>query len=186
MCYYICLLTHVVNKWSLTELGNHVQALSLTLLLPVPNTSGFSFFYQRIRHHLLNMLTIKCDPNQQDSIRIDLHFVKSEYFPLTWSCGSRQRDTTSSGWKFKMNNLAVKWLIRCKKRDVDPMLGQFCRWWTNINLAPDRCRVIVVAIMTSIHSCAHRHSKLIIPVAFSWGLFCCGARHLGLKQDRLL
>ena len=27
---------------------------------------------------------------------------------LTWSCGSRQRDTTSSEWKFKFNNLAVK------------------------------------------------------------------------------
>ena len=29
-------------------------------------------------------------------------------FSLTWSCGSRQRDTTSSKWKFRLNNLAVK------------------------------------------------------------------------------
>ena len=32
-------------------------------------------------------------------------------FSLTWSCGSRQRDTTSSGWKFKWKNLAVKGLM---------------------------------------------------------------------------
>ena len=31
-------------------------------------------------------------------------------FSLTWSCGSRQRDTTSSGWKFKLNNLAAEGL----------------------------------------------------------------------------
>ena len=29
---------------------------------------------------------------------------------LTWSCGSRQRNTTSGGWKFKLNNLAVEGL----------------------------------------------------------------------------
>ena len=57
------------------------------------------------------MLKIKCDINQQDLKTVDLHFVKSEYFSLTWSCGSRQRDTTSSGWKFRLNNLAVKGLI---------------------------------------------------------------------------
>ena len=57
------------------------------------------------------MLKIKCDINQQYLNRVDLHFVKSEWFSLTWSCGSRQRDTTSSGWKFKLNNLAVKGLI---------------------------------------------------------------------------
>ena len=31
----------------------------------------------------------------------------AEYFSLTWNCESRQRDTTSSGWKFKLDNLAV-------------------------------------------------------------------------------
>ena len=41
-------------------------------------------------------------------------FVKSEQFSLTWSCGSRQRDTTSSGWKFRLNNLAVKGLTLLK------------------------------------------------------------------------
>ena len=41
-------------------------------------------------------------------------FCQIWIFSLTWSCGSRQRDTASSGWKFKLNNLAVKGL---KKRD---------------------------------------------------------------------
>ena len=61
------------------------------------------------------MLKIKWDINQLDLKRVYLHFVKSDYFSLTWSCGSRQRDTTSNGWKFKLNNLAVKGLIQgCK------------------------------------------------------------------------
>ena len=53
------------------------------------------------------MLKNKCDINQQDLKRVTLHFAKSESFSLTWSCGSRQRDTASSGWKFELNNLAV-------------------------------------------------------------------------------
>ena len=56
------------------------------------------------------MLKIKCDINQQYLKTVDLHFVKSEWFSLTWSCGSRQRDTTLSEWKFRLNNLAVKGL----------------------------------------------------------------------------
>ena len=31
-------------------------------------------------YHLLNMLKIKCDINQQYLKTVDLHFVKSEYF----------------------------------------------------------------------------------------------------------
>ena len=42
------------------------------------------------------------------------------YFSLTWSYGSRQRDTTSSGWKFKLNNLAVKWLREMIRQSVLP------------------------------------------------------------------
>ena len=41
---------------------------------------------------------------------IDLHCVKSEWFSSTWSCGSRQRDTTSCGWKLQLNTLAIKGL----------------------------------------------------------------------------
>ena len=61
--------------------------------------------YQR-----LNMVMIKRDINQQYFKSIDLYFFKSEYFSLTLTCESRQRDTTSSGWKFQLNNLAVKWV----------------------------------------------------------------------------
>ena len=39
------------------------------------------------------MLMIKGDINELYLKIVDLHFVKSEYFLLTWSCGSRQRDS---------------------------------------------------------------------------------------------
>ena len=42
---------------------------------------------------------------------VDHHFFTSEYFPLTWICGSRQRVTTSSGWEFWLNISVVEWLI---------------------------------------------------------------------------
>ena len=90
------------------------------------------------------MLKVKCDINQQDLKRVDLHFVKSEIFSLNWSCGSRQRDTTSSGWKLKLNNLAVKGL-KCWSRlpadkilcpGVDLMLGHRLRRWPKIKSTP--------------------------------------------------
>ena len=37
-----------------------------------------SIYYQHLMYHLLNMLKIKCDINQQYLKRDDLHFVKSE------------------------------------------------------------------------------------------------------------
>ena len=52
-------------------------------------------------------LKIKRDINRQNLKIVDLHLVKSEIFSLTWSCGSGQRDTTSSGWKFQLNILAT-------------------------------------------------------------------------------
>ena len=36
------------------------------------------FFYWHIKYHLLKMLKIKCDINQQYLKTVDLHFVKSE------------------------------------------------------------------------------------------------------------
>ena len=54
------------------------------------------------------MLKIKRDINQQDLKIVTLHFDKSEYFSLTWSCGSRQRDATSSERKLILNNFAVE------------------------------------------------------------------------------
>ena len=48
-----------------------------------PLTVGVAYirvliFYQHIKYHLLNMLKIKCDINQQYLKTSDLHIVKSE------------------------------------------------------------------------------------------------------------
>ena len=48
-----------------------------------PLTAGAAYirvfiFYEHIKYHILNMFKIKCDINQQDLKRVDLHFVKSE------------------------------------------------------------------------------------------------------------
>ena len=48
-----------------------------------PLTAGAAYilgfiFYQHIKYHILNMLKIKCDINQQDLKRVDFHFGKSE------------------------------------------------------------------------------------------------------------
>ena len=48
-----------------------------------PLTAGAAYirvfiFYYHIKYHILNMLKIKCDINQQDLKKVDLHFVKSE------------------------------------------------------------------------------------------------------------
>ena len=50
---------------------------------PNPLTTGATYarvfvFYYHIRYHILNMLKITCDINQQDLKRVDLQFVKSE------------------------------------------------------------------------------------------------------------
>ena len=48
-----------------------------------PLTAGVAYsrifiFYWHIKYHFLNMFKIKCNINQQDLKRFDLHFVKSE------------------------------------------------------------------------------------------------------------
>ena len=48
-----------------------------------PLTAGSAYsrvfiFYWHIKYHLLNMLMIKCDINQQYLKTVDLHIVKSE------------------------------------------------------------------------------------------------------------
>ena len=48
-----------------------------------PLTAGAAYirvfiFYQHIKYHLLNMLKIKCDINQQYLKTVDYHFVKPE------------------------------------------------------------------------------------------------------------
>ena len=52
-----------------------------------PLTAGVAYirvfiFYQHIKYHILNMLKIKCDINQQDLKRNDLHCVKSQFHSL--------------------------------------------------------------------------------------------------------
>ena len=48
-----------------------------------PPTAGAAYIrvfilYWHIKYHILNMLKIKCDINQQDLKRVDLQFVISE------------------------------------------------------------------------------------------------------------
>ena len=57
-------------------------------------------FSEVLLYLLLIMFKIKCDLNQQYLKTVDPHFLKSE------------RDTTSSGLKFRLNKLAVKRLIK--------------------------------------------------------------------------
>ena len=52
-----------------------------------PLTAGAAYiqafiFYKHIKYHILNMLKINCDINQQYLKRVVLHFVKSELFSL--------------------------------------------------------------------------------------------------------
>ena len=48
-----------------------------------PLTDGAAYiqvfiFYRHIKYHILNMLKIKCDIDQQDLKRVDFDYVKSE------------------------------------------------------------------------------------------------------------
>ena len=48
-----------------------------------PLTAGAAYirvytFYYHIKYHILSMLKMKCDINQQDLKKVDFHFVKSE------------------------------------------------------------------------------------------------------------
>ena len=59
---------------------NYYKSWTLTLN---PSTAGAAYIrdfilYWHIKYPILNMLKIKCDINQQDLKRVDLHFVKSE------------------------------------------------------------------------------------------------------------
>ena len=57
--------------------------LESRLIIVNPLTAGAAYirvfvFYWHIKYHILKMLRIKCDINQQDLKRVDLNFVKSE------------------------------------------------------------------------------------------------------------
>ena len=69
-------LTHVVRT------KRHARSTGYSIKFN-PLTAGAAYirvyiFYQHIKYHILNMVKIKCDINQQDLKKIDLHFVKSE------------------------------------------------------------------------------------------------------------
>ena len=62
-----------------------IFALVAVTTIPIhinPLTAGAAYFWififnKPIKYHLLNMLKIKCDINQQYFKTVDLHFVKS-------------------------------------------------------------------------------------------------------------
>ena len=97
---------------------DHRPLINLISKILNPLTAGvvhIRFLHFILAHHYISAfkpVKIKSDINQQDLKFIGFHFVKSEYFSPTCGCGSRQRDTTSSEWKFKLNNLAAKGLMQ--------------------------------------------------------------------------
>ena len=50
----------------------------LYILCINPSTAGAAYIRVFIKYHILNMLKIKCDFNQQDLKRVYLHSVKFE------------------------------------------------------------------------------------------------------------
>ena len=57
------------------DAGQHCQQFN-PLTPGAANIRGF-IFYQHIRYHILNMLKVKCDINQQDLKRVDPNYIKS-------------------------------------------------------------------------------------------------------------
>ena len=100
--FYVTLQGHTSHDWSLLPwlpagwtLTSYFQHCSRFMkatiqtqnehwvLILNPSIAGAAYirvfiFYQHIKYHILNMLKIKCDINQQDLKRVDLQFVKSE------------------------------------------------------------------------------------------------------------
>ena len=78
--------THLTSRAQITGRKLHpcVSILQEVLILAYnPLTAGTAYIrvfilYSHIKYHILNMLKIKCDINQQDLKRVDLHFVKSK------------------------------------------------------------------------------------------------------------
>ena len=74
---------------------------------------------------MLHLFNVNYTSYQQHLKIIVLQFDKFEWFSLTWSCESRQRDTASSGWEFQLKNVPLKGLIRvCGDKNVNVN----CKW----------------------------------------------------------
>ena len=71
-------------------------------------------FSQYIKYLIENMLKIINHVTSTSKIWKEFTSILSNLnnFHSLEFCGSRRRDTTSSGWKFKLNNLAVKGLMQ--------------------------------------------------------------------------
>ena len=81
--------------------------LRFSLALPwLPTTPNRRKLFKLITFEFKHVSLLHVKPNNTviTMITVWMHVYKN----FTWSCGSRQRDTTSSEWKFKLNNLAVK------------------------------------------------------------------------------
>ena len=64
------------------RINSHLLASHSVWYCVNPCTAGAAYirvfiFYSHIKYHILNMLKMKCNINQQDLKRVDLHFVKS-------------------------------------------------------------------------------------------------------------
>ena len=122
-CKLMLLVDHIILSVPESKLfkttPSHAAVNHLfTLQPPVPHIFWFFIFYYHIMYHLLNMLKIKCD------IMPSISNIWKQLTPILSNLNnfhslevvkSRQRDTTSSGWKFRLNNLAVKglkWLFK--------------------------------------------------------------------------
>ena len=63
----------------------------------------YSHVNDPFKHHLVNGRRATSKFKIGDTWRLCTLYVYVDLGSLTWSCGSRQRDTTSSGWKFHLN-----------------------------------------------------------------------------------
>ena len=74
-----CDVIRVCHGTVITEQCNMyiINVINLNPLVTGAAYIRFFIFYEHIKYHILNMLKIKCDINQQDLKRVDLHFVKS-------------------------------------------------------------------------------------------------------------
>ena len=84
----------------------------------------------------------------------------------TWSCGSRQRDTNSSGWKFGLNDLAVEGLTFCAAPFITVIFPAFWSW-------------LFSSYYYSLVTC--HHSQRMLSCKFLFGVRAAGALVQWLK-----
>ena len=73
----------LIRRLTLTSTNPFTTIVTNNYSVVNPLTAGAAYnrvfiFYYHIKYHILNMFKIKCDINQKDLKRVDLHFVKSE------------------------------------------------------------------------------------------------------------